>query len=149
MEQNNNNKQQLLSIGAIMLVICTFAVMAASLNLRQQWAILTIETAPWFFFAGAVCFCMAQHSTRIKSTELTVNRLYRIQTFSHISLIIASLLMIEQYFHFLHPLLSTDMNTQITYLQTVHNNWVVFVLIAAVIQFYTALRLGNELKKQS
>lgn len=149
MEQRNNNKQQLLIIGAIMLVVCTFAIMAASLNIRQQWAILTIETVPWFFLAGAICFSIAQHATRTKSTDLTINRLYRIQTFSHISLIIASLLMIEQYFHFLHPLLSTDMNTQITYLQTVHNNWVVFVLIAAVIQFYTTLRLGNELKKQA
>ena len=34
------------------------------------------------------------------------------------------------------------------YLTYVYNKWVVFLLIAAILELYTAHRISNELKKQ-
>ena len=38
---------------------------------------------------------------------------------------------------------------QITYVQYIGNNWVVTLLIAALLQLYTSHRIGRELEKEA
>ena len=38
---------------------------------------------------------------------------------------------------------------QITYVQYIGNNWVVTLLIAALIQLFTSYRIGKELEKEA
>jgi len=37
----------------------------------------------------------------------------------------------------------------IYYLNYVHNNWIVVLLIAAALQLYTSFRIGSELEKEA
>ena len=37
----------------------------------------------------------------------------------------------------------------ITYLNYIHNNWVVVLLLAALIQLYSVFRIDSELKKEA
>ena len=36
----------------------------------------------------------------------------------------------------------------LTYLQYVRNNWIVVLLVAAILQLYTSHRIANELEKE-
>ena len=38
---------------------------------------------------------------------------------------------------------------QLSYIRYVHNNWVVVLLVAAVLQLYTSHRIANELEKDT
>ena len=38
---------------------------------------------------------------------------------------------------------------QLSYIKYVHNNWVVVLLVAAVLQLYTSHRIANELEKDT
>jgi hypothetical protein len=37
----------------------------------------------------------------------------------------------------------------LVYLKYVHNNWIVVLLVAAILQLYTSHRIANELEKES
>jgi hypothetical protein len=35
------------------------------------------------------------------------------------------------------------------YIKYVHNNWIIILLVAAILQLYTSHRIANELEKES
>ena len=47
-----------------------------------------------------------------------------------------------------HGLFIDLFDNRVAYLTYVYNKWVVFLLIAAILELYTVHRISNELKKQ-
>lgn len=145
------NRKQWLSIAGVMMVVCAIVLIHASLTYDPQvagWQSIAFEIIPWLFFVAAVVYAIAQRGIRphVSSDKITICRLFRIQTFSHILMILAGLLMIENYNQFLMPLFVKDINSYQLYIQIVMNNWAVYILLGGILQVYSELRLSSELK---
>ena len=137
-----------------MIVVTTFMVIAATLSFdpkSQGWQVMTIEVCPWVFLTGAILYSAAQRGLRpaYDKANLAINRLMSMQTLSHVLLVMTGLIMIENYNRFLFPLVANDLESYQLYIQFINNNWVVLLLISSILQGYTAIRLGTELKKSS
>lgn len=100
------------------------------------------SVAPYVFAVGVLAFVGMQVQQRYEGDNLTVQRLRRIMIFSDVLLVLAAFLMFADHGN---PL-GLDI---ITYLNYVHNNWVVALLLAAVIQLYTVYRIDSELQKEA
>ncbi len=85
------------------------------------------------FGIGVVLFAGMQLRMVYEGSNFVVARLRRQQLFGAAMLVLAAVAMVAQtFFHY------TVMR---------HNEWVVCLLIGAVIQLYTAFRIPNELEK--
>ena len=104
--------------------------------------VLFCSWAPYVFSPGALLFVAMQLRQRYGGRDFTIRRLRRIQIISDVLFLLAGLLMLANQSNFL-PL------DQLTYIKYVHNNWVVVLLVAAVLQLYTSHRLANELEKDT
>lgn len=100
------------------------------------------DVAPYIFAVGAVAFVAMQVQQRYEGDNFTIQRLRRIMLMSDVLLILAAALMFADYGN---PF-GLD---QLTWLNYIHNNWVVVLLIAAVLQLYTVLRIDAELQKEA
>jgi hypothetical protein len=94
------------------------------------------------FAPGSLLFVAMQLRQRYEGRGFTIRRLRRIQIISDVLFLVAGLLMIANQSNFL-PL------DQLSYIKYVHNNWVVVLLVAAVLQLYTSHRITNELEKDT
>jgi len=108
-------------------------------------------TAPWIFTAGAVAFASMQIRQSYSGRDLVIRRLRRIMVAGDVLFVISGLLLIENNYHFLLPLFQNyGIRGVIAYNQyVVHNNWVVTLLIAAVLEIYTMHRISNELAREA
>ena len=104
--------------------------------------ILLCSWAPYVFAPGALLFVAMQLCQRYEGSDFTIRRLRRIQMISDVLFLFAGLLMIANQSNFL----GID---QLSYIKYVHNNWVVVLLVAAVLQLYTSHRLASELEKDT
>lgn len=134
-----------------MMVVCALVLIQASLTYDPQvpgWQTIAFEIAPWIFCASAAMYAIAQRGVRpqVSSEKITICRLLRIQTMSHLLLILAGVLMVENYNQFLMPFVVKDINSYQLYIQIVMNNWAVFILLGGILQVYTELRLASEIK---
>jgi hypothetical protein len=76
--------------------------------------------------------------------SVTLRRLKRIMIIGDICFILAGLLMLENSYMVLYKILSWE-----TWLKYCWNNWVVILLVAAILELYTSHRISNELKKNN
>ena len=97
--------------------------------------------APYVFFAGALCFTSMQMLQRYDGPNITIRRLRRIMIISDMLLLLVGALMFADYGN------PFELD-QITYLKYIHNNWVVVLLLAAILQLYTVYRISSELEKE-
>ena len=118
-------------IGAMMMV------MGAAANIFH-WA-----GAPWMFAAGALAYVAMQQQQTYEGRNLVIRRLRRIMLLSDVLLLFTALLMFVSKMPWLGGL------DWLTYVNYVHNNWVVTLLIAAVLQLYTTYRISDELEKEA
>lgn len=84
------------------------------------------EYAPYMFIIGSVTAAIAQIFSQPQVEKITLKRLYRQQMFGALFLVLTGILM----------------------LYTHGNEWILCLLIAAVIELYTAIRIPQEEKKQ-
>lgn len=105
----------------------------------------------WLFLLGAVLFAAMQLRQRYEGNNFVIRRLRRIMTVADVLFVLSGLLLLENSNHFLLPLFSLyGMDGIIAYNQyVVHNNWVVTLLIAAVLELYTIHRISNELEQEA
>ncbi|MCR4765899.1 MAG: hypothetical protein K5856_06985 [Bacteroidaceae bacterium] len=82
--------------------------------------------APYMFIVGAVTAAIAQIFAQPHVEDVTLKRLYRQQMFGALFLVFSGILM----------------------LYTHGNEWIVCLLIAAILELYTAYRIPQEEKKQ-
>jgi len=105
---------------------------------------------PWIFAAGAVAFVAMQARQTYDGRNFMIKRLMRIKTVGEVCFLLSALLMIENSYHFVLPLfLRLFDNGYYLYVTYIHNNWVLLLLVAAVIQLYTTHRIAAELGKEA
>jgi hypothetical protein len=121
---------------AVMLLGGLLMVIGAGAN------ILFMTWASYVFAPGALLFVAMQLRQRYDGRDFTIRRLRRMLIISDVLFLVAGLLMIANQSNFL-PL------DQLSYIKYVHNNWVVVLLVAAVLQLYTSHRITNELEKDT
>lgn len=119
------------TIGAILMVI------------GAATSIVRWNVAPWLFAAGAIAFVAMQMQQTYEGRNLTIRRLRKIMTVSDILLLFTAMLMFVSQMPWLGGL------DWLTYVNYVHNNWVVTLLIAAILQLYTTYRISSELEKEA
>ena len=84
------------------------------------------EVSPYLYTIGAVMFAYVQVMSRYEGQNLIVRRLRRQQVLGAVLLVFAGVLMFV----------------------TRHNEWVLCLSAAAVLQLYTAFRIPSELEKE-
>ena len=117
-------------IGAVLMVIGSGAY------------VLMWSYAPIVYAVGALCFVAMQLLQRYEGRNFVIRRLRRIMIISDVFFLVAALLMFANQYNFL----GLD---QLTYIKYIHNNWVIVLLVAAVLQLYSTHRIGNELEKEA
>lgn len=129
MKQLSKFQSAVFVIGAILMVVG-----AAAGVVRSTWA-------PYVFAPGALLYVSMQLLQRYEGQNLAVRRLRRIMIFSDVLLLATAVLMFASQGN---PL-GLDWTTYLSY---VRNNWVVLLLLAAVLQLYTVYRIGSELERE-
>ena len=84
------------------------------------------ELSPILYTIGAVMFAYVQVMTRYDGKNLIVRRLRRQQILGAVLLVFAGVLMFV----------------------TKHNEWVLCLTVAAILELYTAFRIPSELEKE-
>ena len=126
----NKLETYLLLLGGLLMVVG-----AAASVLIQPWA-------PYVFAPGALLFAAMQMRQRYEGSDVTVKRLRHIMLLSDVLFLVAALLMFANQGNFL----GLD---YISYIKYIHNNWIVVLLVAAILQLYTSHRIANELEKEA
>ena len=130
MRQLSNLESMLLLLGGLLMVIGS----GASLFL-QPWA-------PYVFAPGALLFAAMQLRQRYEGNDFVIRRLRRILIMSDVLFLIAALLMFANEGNFLGI-------QYVSYIKYVHNNWIVALLVAAILQLYASHRIAHELDKDA
>lgn len=106
------------------------------------------KSACWIFSVGAVAFSCMQALQTYDGRSFTIRRLRRIMLVGDMFFLLSALLMIENSNRWLFPyFVRNGIEGYNAYLQYIHNNWVVTLLVAAVIELYTTRRISAELEK--
>lgn len=143
----NKSNGIVMLIGGLLMVISTGLLVASMLMSGHDWASVAAKIVPWTYIIGSVAYVVAQRRDVTDNGTLTLRRLYSIQLVSGICFVLAGLLMVENVYHFLRPLIASSIDGYFTYIQFVHNNWVVLLLVGAILQMYTTHRITSEMKK--
>lgn len=130
MRQLTTLESALLLLGGLLMVVGSGATV-----LLQPWA-------AYVFAPGALLFAAMQMRQRYDGPNFVVRRLRRIVLLSDMLFLVAALLLLANSSHFL-PI------DYLSYLRYVHNNWIVVLLVAAILQLYAGHRIANELEKEA
>lgn len=128
MRELNKTESAILVIGAVMMVIGSGANLFA-----QSWA-------PYVFAMGTIGFVLMQLKQKYDGDNVAIKRLRRMVIISDVCLLLAAVMMFAN----MDNLFRLD---AITYIKYVHNNWVVVLMVAAMLQLYTSHRISKELLK--
>lgn len=130
MRQLNKVESLLLLLGGLLMVTGSGARI-----FLQSWA-------PYVFAPGALLFAAMQMRQRYDGRNITIRRLRRIMLISDVLFLLAALMMFANQANFF----GMDF---LLYIKYVHNNWIIILLVAAILQLYTSHRIANELEKES
>lgn len=130
MRQLSKWETRVLLAGGLLMVVGSGAYV-----LLQAWA-------PYLFVVGAILFVAMQMRQRYEGSSFAVRRLRRMLLLSDALFLAAALLMVANQWNFLKL-------DYLTYIKYVHNNWVIVLLVAAVLQLYASHRIANELEKEA
>lgn len=98
--------------------------------------------APYVFTMGAVAFVLMQLKQKYDGQSVAIRRLRRMVIFSDVLFLVSGALMFANQSNFLRLEL-------LVYLRYIHNNWVITLLVAAILQLYTSHRISRELDKEA
>lgn len=136
-----------MAAGGVLMVFSAALIMASSFFIEDPSVCVSIrDIVPWIFLSATVVYVVMQRMLNTKTDSFILRRLYAIQLLSGVCFIVAALLLIEQYNGFLLPLVVNEMNSYYNYLRFVHNNWVVMMLVGALLQLYSTHRISNEVR---
>jgi hypothetical protein len=130
MKELNFTENIIFLFGAVLMV----AGSAANIFV-QPWA-------PYTFAAGAMAFAAMQMKQRYEGKNFVIRRLRRIVIVSDVFFLLSALLMFANQANFF----GLDF---LLYIKYVHNNWVITLLVAAILQLYATHRISNELEKEA
>jgi hypothetical protein len=130
MRQLSNIETIVMLVGGLLMVVAS----GASLFL-QSWA-------PYVFAPGALMFAAMQMRQRYDGPNFNIRRLRRMMLLSDALFLVAALFMFANNGNFLGL-------QYLSYIKYVHNNWIVILLVAAILQLYASHRISNELEKDA
>ena len=139
MRQLTKTESLIMVVGALLMAV---AAVLYVLAIRKPASLIMV--------LGTAGFVSMQMRQTYEGTNLTIKRLRSIMSFGHIFFIAAALLMLENAFQFLLPeFMESGIEGYNVYVHYIYNNWVVALLVAAVIELYTTHRISSELKKEA
>ena len=104
----------------------------------------------WVYLLGAVMFAVMQVSQTYEGKEIVVRRLKRLQNLSDLLFVLAGLILADTvYAGVTHSFFQPLFNNQEAYITYLYNKWVVLLLVAAILEVYTAHRIDHELSKKN
>ena len=106
----------------VMQIVGAVLLLAGAMLQITRW-----ELSPYIYTLGAVLFAYVQVMERYDGKNLIVRRLRRQQILGAVLLVFAGVLMFV----------------------TRHNEWVLCLSVAAVLELYTAFRIPSELEKEN
>ena len=130
MRQLSKWENSLFLLGGLLMVVGSGAYV-----LLQPWA-------PTVFCVGCILFVAMQLRQKYSGSNVAIRRLRRMLMLSDVFFLAAGFLMVANQNNFL----GLD---QLTYIKYVRNNWVVVLLVAAILQLYASHRIANELEKEA
>ena len=130
MKQLNKTESIIFLAGGMMMVVGSGAYL------------FMLGWAPYVFAVGALAFVLMQLKQTYDGDNLTIRRLRRIMVASDVMFLLAALLMFANMGNFMGLHLWD-------YLNYIHNNWVVALLVAAILQLYSTHRISHELDKEA
>ena len=130
MKQLNKTESIIFLAGGMMMVVGSGAYL------------FMLGWAPYVFAVGALAFVLMQLKQTYDGDNLTIRRLRRIMVVSDVMFLLAALLMFANMGNFMGLHLWD-------YLNYLHNNWVVALLVAAILQLYSTHRISHELDKEA
>ena len=101
------------------------------------------------YLAGTLMFAAMQIRQRYEGNSIVIRRLRRIMIAADILFVVSGLLMVEQVWTPLFAVIVTTLNGYEVYMRYIYNNWVVALLLAAVLEIYTMYRISDELTREN
>lgn len=130
MRQLNKIENAIFVVGAIIMVAGSVA------------NIIRIDAAPYIYCIGALAYATMQIRQSYEGENITIRRLRRIMILSDFLLLFTGVMMLADRSY---DFMGLDL---LVWLQYVHNNWVVTLLIAALMQLYTIYRISSEMEQE-
>lgn len=104
----------------------------------------------WLYIVGAVMFATMQVMQAYEGRDITIKRLKKIQSLSDILFVVAGILLADTvYANTGHSFFNELFANQEAYVMYLYNKWVILLLIAAILEVYTAHRINHELSKKN
>lgn len=138
MKELTHAQSILMALGGLLMVIGTGCVVFDVMR----------DITTVIFAVGAVLFAAMQMQQLYLGNSITVKRLRRTMIMGDICFILAAVLMLENHFKVVFQYVATTMEGYNNWVHIVHNNWVILLLIGALIEIYTSHRISYELKKE-
>ena len=149
MRELNRQEQIVMVLGAVLMVLGTGCVIfCAPLFGETETIAMAVKTGTVGFSIGAFLFALIQMSQTYSGANFVVRRLRRMMVIADVCFIIAALLLIENTFHIIYPLFATSIDGYNAYVHYIYNNWVIALLIAAILEMYSTHRIAAVLKKE-
>ena len=139
MKQLNKIQASIFILGGVLMVIGA-ACFAFGFMIYPKMVLYT----SWLFLLGTVSFSVMQAMQLYEGPSQVIHRLKRIQTVADIFFVLSGISMVDTVYAFARNWFS-NYETYITYF---YNKWVVFLLVAALIELYTTHRISHELKME-
>lgn len=132
--------------GAFMMVIGAGLNMAADFFVNDSNVIgLLHKIGACIFLIGSFDFASLQIIQSYGGDNFIIKRLRTMQVIGDIFFVVAGLFLFENAFRFALPYFNDN---YIFYAQFINNNWVLFLLVAAILEVYTTHRIAHELEKE-
>lgn len=100
------------------------------------------------FVLGCISFALIQMSQTYDGNNFTIRRLRKIMIFGDVCFIISGLLMLEDTFRLIFPYMATSIDGYNNYVHYIHHNWVVALLVGAILELYSTHRMSYEFRKE-
>ena len=130
MKQLNKIENVIFLAGAVLMVVGSGANI-----FMKMWA-------PYVFATGSLAFVLMQLKQSYEGRNIVIRRLRRIMIASDMFFLASALLMFANQ----NNIFGLD---RLTYIKYIHNNWVVTLLVASILQLYSTHRIGRELDKET
>ena len=106
--------------------------------------------ACWLFLVGALAFLATQERQTYEGRYVTIDRLRRIVTRGDLCWVLSAFLVAEDVSHILYSVITSMWtNGYYFYVSYIHNNWVIPLIVAVVIELYTTIRISSELQREA
>lgn len=130
-----------MALGAVFMVV---GVVVNVISVGGVLPALAVRVATVAYVVGTLLFAAVQFKQTYEGSDLTIRRLRNIQVIGGVALILSGLLLFEQTFGIIKPLVATSLDGYNDYYHYVHGNWGVLLLIAGILELYTTLRIGKR-----